>query len=115
MKYKCISFYIFTDEDEEENKKHHSIFEVIVDEYVSMYDKVKARSNRACKNQPTPQQQKEEERKQQKLKEQFQQLKQSRYVGSYSRVVTYPLVVPLNVNGFSLQGKTGREKAFYVY
>lgn len=62
------------DEDEEarERRKNHSIFEVVLDEpYVSMYDKVKARSTKNMQKQ-------EEEKRQEKLKEKFSQLKQSR-------------------------------------
>jgi len=57
------------DEDEEarERRKNHSIFEVVLDEpYVSMYDKVKARSTKNMQKQ-------EEEKRQEKLKEKFSQ------------------------------------------
>lgn len=55
------------------NKKNHSIFDVVLDEpaYISMYDKVKARSTKNLQKQ-------EEEKRQEKLKEKFSQLKQSR-------------------------------------
>ncbi len=55
------------------NSKNHSIFDVVLDEpaYISMYDKVKARSTKNLQKQ-------EEEKRQQKLKEKFNQLKQSR-------------------------------------
>ncbi|XP_035714893.1 protein split ends isoform X4 [Folsomia candida] len=68
-----------SDSDDEDKKKHHSIFEVVIDEYVSMYDKVKARSNRACKAQPhQPQVVDEVKKKEDKIKDQFRALKQSR-------------------------------------
>lgn len=59
-----------TDSDE---PKKHSIFDIVDDEpaYISMYDKVKARS---CKNM----QKQEEEKRQEKIKAKFCQLKQSR-------------------------------------
>lgn len=45
-----------------------------------MYDKVKARSNRACKAQPhQPQVVDEVKKKEDKIKDQFRALKQSRY------------------------------------
>lgn len=58
--------------DSDEPKKH-SIFDIVDDEpaYISMYDKVKARS---CKNM----QKQEEEKRQEKIKAKFSQLKQSR-------------------------------------
>ncbi|KAB0802253.1 hypothetical protein PPYR_04439 [Photinus pyralis] len=61
-----------TDSDEPK-KQPHSIFDIVDDEpaYISMYDKVKARS---CKNM----QKQEEEKRQEKLKAKFNQLKQSR-------------------------------------
>jgi hypothetical protein len=70
----------YLDDDDEEKQKHHSIFEVVIDEYVSMYDKVKARSNRACKNIAASkiQQQQEEQKKHDKVHESFNQLKKSR-------------------------------------
>lgn len=54
-------------------QKNHSIFDVVLDEpaYISMYDKVKARSTKNLQKQ-------EEEKRQEKLKEKFSQLKQSR-------------------------------------
>ena len=45
-----------------------------------MYDKVKARSNRACKNVAASKVQQEEQKKHDKLHESFNQLKKSRYV-----------------------------------
>ncbi|XP_052743433.1 protein split ends isoform X2 [Bicyclus anynana] len=59
--------------DSDEPMKKHSIFDIIDDEptYISMYDKVKARS---CKNM----QKQEEEKRQEKIKAKFSQLKQSR-------------------------------------
>lgn len=58
-----------TDSDE---PKKHSIFDIEVEPaYISMYDKVKARS---CKNM----QKQEEEKRQEKIKAKFSQLKQSR-------------------------------------
>lgn len=62
-----------TETDSDSEPKKHSIFDVVLDEpaYISMYDKVKARS---CKNM----QKQEEEKRQVKLKEKFSQLKQSR-------------------------------------
>ncbi|KAJ8681143.1 hypothetical protein QAD02_016930 [Eretmocerus hayati] len=61
-----------TDTDSDEPKKH-SIFDIVDDEpaYISMYDKVKARSTR--NNQKL-----EEEKRQVRLKDKFSQLKQSR-------------------------------------
>uniref|UniRef100_A0A1B6D8R2 Msx2-interacting protein n=1 Tax=Clastoptera arizonana TaxID=38151 RepID=A0A1B6D8R2_9HEMI len=60
---------------DEEGKlsKKHSIFDIVDDEpaYISMYDKVKARSTKNMQKQ-------EEEKKQERLKEKFSQLKQSR-------------------------------------
>lgn len=55
------------------NKRQHSIFDIVVDEpaYISMYDKVKARSTKNM-------QKLEEEKRQEKLKEKFHQLKASR-------------------------------------
>lgn len=60
-----------TDSDSEPKK--HSIFDVVVDDspYISMYDKVKARSTKNLQKQ-------EEEKRQVKLKEKFSALKQSR-------------------------------------
>jgi len=66
-------------DDDDDKQKHHSIFEVVVDEYVSMYDKVKARSNRACKNVAASKLQ-QEEKKPDKVSESFNLLKKSRYV-----------------------------------
>lgn len=59
--------------DSDEPMKKHSIFDIVDDEptYISMYDKVKARS---CKNM----QKQEEEKRQEKIKAKFSQLKQSR-------------------------------------
>lgn len=45
-----------------------------------MYDKVKARSNRACKAQPHAPQVEEVKKKEDKIKDQLRALKQSRYV-----------------------------------
>ncbi|XP_018375319.1 PREDICTED: protein split ends-like isoform X2 [Trachymyrmex cornetzi] len=61
-----------TDTDSDEPKKH-SIFDIVDDEpaYISMYDKVKARSTKNM-------QKLEEEKRQVRLKDQFSQLKQSR-------------------------------------
>ncbi|XP_072157551.1 uncharacterized protein spen isoform X2 [Bemisia tabaci] len=61
------------DDDKSGKRQQHSIFDIVDDEpaYISMYDKVKARS---CKNM----QKQKEERKQERLKEKFNQLKQSR-------------------------------------
>lgn len=61
-----------SDSDSDEPKKH-SIFDIVDDEpaYISMYDKVKARS---CKNMAKQ----EEEKRQEKIKAKFSQLKQSR-------------------------------------
>lgn len=60
-------------DESKSNKKNHSIFDVVLDEpaYISMYDKVKARSTKNLQKQ-------EEEKRQEKLKEKFNQLKQSR-------------------------------------
>lgn len=57
----------------DDGSKKHSIFDIVDDTppYISMYDKVKARS---CKNM----QKHVEEKKQEKIKEKFSQLKQSR-------------------------------------
>lgn len=62
-----------TDSSDSDEPKKHSIFDIIDDEptYISMYDKVKARS---CKNM----QKQEEEKRQEKIKAKFSQLKQSR-------------------------------------
>lgn len=62
-----------TDTSDSDEPKKHSIFDIIDDEptYISMYDKVKARS---CKNM----QKQEEEKRQEKIKAKFSQLKQSR-------------------------------------
>ncbi|XP_060522030.1 protein split ends isoform X2 [Cylas formicarius] len=62
-----------SDSDSDEPKKQHSIFDIVDDEpaYISMYDKVKARS---CKNM----QKQEEEKRQEKIKAKFSQLKLSR-------------------------------------
>lgn len=59
--------------DCDEPKRSHSIFDIVDDgpKYISMYDKVKARS---CKNM----QKQEEEKRQEKIKAKFCQLKQSR-------------------------------------
>jgi len=53
--------------------KRHSIFDIVDEEpaYISMYDKVKARSTKNMQKQ-------EEEKRQERLKEKFNQLKQSR-------------------------------------
>jgi len=61
-----------TDTDSDEPKKH-SIFDIVDDEpaYISMYDKVKARSTKNM-------QKLEEEKRQVRLKDKFSQLKQSR-------------------------------------
>ncbi|XP_065162429.1 protein split ends isoform X3 [Atheta coriaria] len=61
-----------SDNSDSDEPKKHSIFDIVDDEpaYISMYDKVKARS---CKNM-----QKQEEEKRQKIKAKFSQLKQSR-------------------------------------
>ncbi|CAH1958661.1 unnamed protein product [Acanthoscelides obtectus] len=58
---------------ESDEPRKHSIFDIVVDEpaYISMYDKVKARS---CKNMAKQ----EEEKRQEKIKAKFSQLKQSR-------------------------------------
>lgn len=60
-------------ESGDEPKKQHSIFDIVDDgpPYISMYDKVKARS---CKNM----QKQEEEKRQEKIKAKFSQLKLSR-------------------------------------
>lgn len=62
-----------TDSSDSDEPKKHSIFDIIDDgpTYISMYDKVKARS---CKNM----QKQEEEKRQEKIKAKFSQLKQSR-------------------------------------
>ncbi|XP_046969369.1 protein split ends-like isoform X1 [Vanessa cardui] len=62
-----------TDTSDSDEPKKHSIFDIVDDEptYISMYDKVKARS---CKNM----QKQEEEKRQEKIKAKFSQLKQSR-------------------------------------
>lgn len=62
-----------SDTSDSDEPKKHSIFDIIDDEptYISMYDKVKARS---CKNM----QKQEEEKRQEKIKAKFSQLKQSR-------------------------------------
>ncbi|XP_073993505.1 spen family transcriptional repressor split ends isoform X2 [Rhodnius prolixus] len=54
-------------------RQQHSIFDIVDDEpaYISMYDKVKARSTKNMQKQ-------EEEKRQEKLKEKFHQLKASR-------------------------------------
>lgn len=59
--------------DSDDEPKKHSIFDIVDDgpTYISMYDKVKARS---CKNM----QKQEEEKRQEKIKAKFSQLKQSR-------------------------------------
>lgn len=61
------------DEEAKANKRQHSIFDIVDDEpaYISMYDKVKARSTKNMQKQ-------EEEKRQEKLKEKFHQLKASR-------------------------------------
>lgn len=62
-----------SDDDKNGQSKKHSIFD-IVDEgpvYISMYDKVKARSTKNMQKQ-------EEEKRQEKMKEKFSALKQSR-------------------------------------
>nr|CAH7714446.1 unnamed protein product [Callosobruchus chinensis] len=58
---------------ESDEPRKHSIFDIVDDEpaYISMYDKVKARS---CKNMAKQ----EEEKRQEKIKAKFSQLKQSR-------------------------------------
>nr|CAI5817986.1 unnamed protein product [Callosobruchus analis] len=60
-------------ESESDEPRKHSIFDIVDDEpaYISMYDKVKARS---CKNMAKQ----EEEKRQEKIKAKFSQLKQSR-------------------------------------
>lgn len=62
-----------SDSSDSDGPKKHSIFDIVDDEptYISMYDKVKARS---CKNM----QKQEEEKRQEKIKAKFSQLKQSR-------------------------------------
>ncbi|XP_011634825.1 protein split ends isoform X2 [Pogonomyrmex barbatus] len=62
-----------TDTDSDEPAKKHSIFDIVDDEpaYISMYDKVKARSTKNM-------QKLEEEKRQVRLKDKFSQLKQSR-------------------------------------
>ncbi|XP_063915832.1 protein split ends-like isoform X3 [Zophobas morio] len=62
-----------SDNSDSDEPKKHSIFDIVDDEpaYISMYDKVKARS---CKNM----QKQEEEKRQEKIKAKFSQLKQSR-------------------------------------
>ncbi|XP_073961566.1 spen family transcriptional repressor split ends isoform X2 [Choristoneura fumiferana] len=62
-----------TDTSDSDEPKKHSIFDIVDDgpTYISMYDKVKARS---CKNM----QKQEEEKRQEKIKAKFSQLKQSR-------------------------------------
>lgn len=62
-----------SDTSDSDEPKKHSIFDIIDDgpTYISMYDKVKARS---CKNM----QKQEEEKRQEKIKAKFSQLKQSR-------------------------------------
>lgn len=60
-------------DDEGKLSKRHSIFDIVDDEpaYISMYDKVKARSTKNMQKQ-------EEEKRQERLKEKFSQLKQCR-------------------------------------
>ncbi|XP_013148077.1 PREDICTED: protein split ends-like [Papilio polytes] len=62
-----------TDSSDSDEPKKHSIFDIVDDgpTYISMYDKVKARS---CKNM----QKQEEEKRQEKIKAKFSQLKRSR-------------------------------------
>ncbi|KAJ8966654.1 hypothetical protein NQ314_003381 [Rhamnusium bicolor] len=62
-----------SDSENSDEPKKHSIFDIVDDEpaYISMYDKVKARS---CKNMAKQ----EEEKRQEKIKAKFSQLKQSR-------------------------------------
>ncbi|XP_047521792.1 protein split ends-like isoform X4 [Pieris napi] len=62
-----------SDTSDSDEPKKHSIFDIVDDgpTYISMYDKVKARS---CKNM----QKQEEEKRQEKIKAKFSQLKQSR-------------------------------------
>lgn len=62
-----------SDSSDSDEPKKHSIFDIVDDGpiYISMYDKVKARS---CKNM----QKQEEEKRQEKIKAKFSQLKQSR-------------------------------------
>jgi len=59
--------------DDEDKPKKHSIFDIVDDgpAYISMYDKVKARSTKNMQKQ-------EEEKRQEKMKEKFSALKQSR-------------------------------------
>ncbi|XP_014262503.1 protein split ends isoform X3 [Cimex lectularius] len=61
------------EESKARKRQQHSIFDIVDDEpaYISMYDKVKARSTKNMQKQ-------EEEKRQEKLKEKFHQLKQSR-------------------------------------
>lgn len=72
-KRRCRKQLNSTDSSDSDEPKKHSIFDIIDDEptYISMYDKVKARS---CKNM----QKQEEEKRQEKIKAKFSQLKQSR-------------------------------------
>lgn len=60
-------------DDDSKMPKKHSIFDIVDEEpaYISMYDKVKARSTKNMQKQ-------EEEKRQERLKEKFNQLKQSR-------------------------------------
>lgn len=60
-------------DDGSKTPKKHSIFDIVDEEpaYISMYDKVKARSTKNMQKQ-------EEEKRQERLKEKFNQLKQSR-------------------------------------
>lgn len=60
-------------DDGSKTPKRHSIFDIVDEEpaYISMYDKVKARSTKNMQKQ-------EEEKRQERLKEKFNQLKQSR-------------------------------------
>ncbi|XP_054269118.1 protein split ends-like isoform X4 [Macrosteles quadrilineatus] len=60
-------------DDDSKTPKRHSIFDIVDEEpaYISMYDKVKARSTKNMQKQ-------EEEKRQERLKEKFNQLKQSR-------------------------------------
>lgn len=58
--------------DDDKTPKKHSIFDIVEEPaYISMYDKVKARSTKNMQKQ-------EEEKRQERLKEKFNQLKQSR-------------------------------------
>ncbi|GBP55003.1 Protein split ends [Eumeta japonica] len=72
-KNKCRKQLHSSDTSDSDEPKKHSIFDIVDDEptYISMYDKVKARS---CKNM----QKQEEEKRQEKIKAKFSQLKQSR-------------------------------------